>query len=186
MCENSVLRLRVIRPNTSLQLVIEARDPHDAWIALAVSPPEGHPDLLDAAGQSQQMQFYTFDPLLAGGTTYGIVLHGFLGEARVTLSSMLDDASTWTHHRLEIQDVPQVPCRQLAHCWQLAPALRAADVAWPSRVLQQDALVETPAAFQQAGSSFVALVPDLEEGDAALLGLRTTAGEHAGLGLRDH
>ncbi len=181
VCENSVLRLRVTRPDSSLRLVIEARDLHDNWLPLASSPPEWHPDYLDADGLAQQMQFYSYDPLLADGATYGITMHGFLGEARITLTSTISEASTWTQHRLEIYDIPQMPCRQLAQCWQLAPAFLSADIAWPAKVLQQSQLVETPAAFQQVGPFFVALVPDIEEGDAALLGLRSTLQEHASL-----
>lgn len=180
ICDNGVLRLRVVRPGSSLGLVIEARDLQQRWIPMASTPLDGHAEYLDAAGTSRPMHFYAYDPLLIGGVSQGIVLHGQLGEARLTLTTTLTDASTWTQHLLEIEDLVQIPCRQLVHCWQLAPEFDTADIAWPTTVLQADELVETPAAWQQAGSFFAALVPDMEEDDSMLLALDNRQSEQAG------
>jgi len=181
VCENSVLRLRILRPSSSLRLIIEARDQQDDWIPLAITPPEANPDFQDATGHPQSMQFYSYEPLLEDGNTYGIVMRGSLGEARITLTSTLCEASTWTQHRLDIEDIPQMPCRQLAQFWQLASEFLQTDIAWPTKLLQEKQLVETPAAFQQVGPFFVALVPDMEEGEASLFGLRCVPKDYAGL-----
>ncbi len=181
ICENGVLRLRVIRPGSSLGLVIEARNMHEQWILLASTPPAGSADYLDDAGVAQEMRFYAYDPLLTDGQTHGIVMYGNLGEARVTFTSTLTDASTWTQHLLEIHDITPAPCRQLVQSWQLAPSFSCAEIAWPARVRQQRTLIETPAAFQQVGAFFAALVPNIEEGDCSLLGVQSQVHGQASL-----
>ena len=96
VCENGVLRLRVVRPSSSLGLVIEARDSQQQWLPLATTPSEGKAEYLDATGAAQHLHFYAYDPLLVAGHTRGIILHGHLGEAPLTLTTTLSEAHTWT------------------------------------------------------------------------------------------
>jgi len=170
ICDNGAVRFRIVRPGASLGLVIEARDAQNMWLPLATTP----------ADDTAEMQFHAFDPVTVDGQTRGVILSGRLGDAHVTLTSTLPDASTWSQHLLTFNNIPPAPCRLTQH-WRLAAAFSDARICWPQRMLQGEAFVENPAIFQQADASFVALVPDLEESEGLALIARSHPWEHPGL-----
>lgn len=178
ICDNGAVRLRIVRPGASLVLVIDARDLQEQWVPLASTPADADIDFLDADGGEQSIRFHSYDPLEVDGRTCGIVLHGSLGNARVSLTSLLPDASTWSQHTLEIHGLAHTDCRRLTQRWHLASEYLCAETSWPSRIIHGDELAESPAAFQQAGPLFAALAPDLEEGDSSFLGVHSHIQDH--------
>jgi len=177
ICENSHLRLRVIREGRSLALVVDTRGIDMEWGTLGFT--SSGEDILFAGddGADQVGCFFSFDPLEARGETRGVVLHGHLGSASMALSAMLDETSTWCSLRLTVSGSVATPFRRLTQQWQLLPGDASPEICWPPMVLRGEALACSPAAFVQDGPMLAALVADLEEEDPGPYGLELNASD---------
>jgi hypothetical protein len=175
VCENGVLRLRVVREFASLGLVIDARDNTGRWTPMVATPVGADLHRIDVRGEYQAAVYRTFEPLETRGQTHGVVLHGAMGRAHVTHTCTLGTASTWCHHRVEVTGIAADPLLRLTHTWMLE---REAEVdIWPATPVRGAALVGSPAAFMSGRDVFIALAPDLEEGDVPRMGLQVNPDE---------
>jgi len=176
ICENTHLRIRVIREGRSLGLVIETRGLDMCWGTLAFASSGEDIHAAGADGADQAGCFFTFNPLEIGGATRGVTLQGRLGNSVLALTATLDEISTWCRLQLTLSGIPPA-CRRLTQQWRLLPGETPPEICWPAAATHGEALAYSPAAFVQDGPVFAALVVDLGEDDPACCGLEVTTSD---------
>ncbi len=179
ICDNGLLRLRVVQEGHSLGLIIDARDAEMQWGSLYCAISGDDIRYTSAAGVQHAANLFAFDPVQQDGRTHGVMLHGHLGEATLSMTAQLVDESTWCRLRLTVNGIAEGPCRRLTQCWHLQSTGADPDAFWPMTPVLDDALVTNPAAFLQNGAHFAALVSDLMEGDPEVLGLQLRVDDDA-------
>lgn len=163
ICENGVIRLRVVRQDHTLTVMIDACDDAGAWTTLACSP--GEATVCQTTDAAEKTAAYTtMAPVQVNGRTLGVTLQGTAGAATVTFRSRIAPSGMWTDHRLEVRSVPGALCRRLTHAWHFAPEVTPG-MYYPLTPLDGAALAGSSVAFLQADMRALALVPDLEECD---------------------
>lgn len=172
ICENGVLRFRVISENATLGLQLETCTETGIWVPLVCTPPGGDVQYQRANGEVATVAFTSFEPVTVNRQTRGVVLYGEMDEMLVTFTSLLSPWGGWSRHRLQVDKLPAFPLNRLTQSWQLANVFGQPDMCWPTRAIYGAELAAAPAAFVQAGEHFLAMVPDLEDGEVAQWGLQ--------------
>jgi hypothetical protein len=150
LCDNDVLRLRVVSTPATLAMIIEARNANGAWTSLASTVPlaQGMP--------APALRCHVAEPLLEEGEVTGVRLSGTVEHTPVTLSVRLNPDSNWCQVQLGADSASSA----LSSTWYLAPEFGQPDICWPAPAVDP---LEAPAAFYQAGAHFIAMLPPFDD-----------------------
>jgi len=173
ICENGVLRLRIVSREASLGLALDALNDHGVWVPCLTTPAQGGLQFTDKEGHRQQAHYYNYDPVVVDGETRGLSLCGSLCGTAVTQLLILDRFGAWCRNQFAIDgDLP--PARRLAHLWEIDPLFHHPEYAWPAAPRTKRKPVQT-ALLLQARTHFLAMVPDMDDCTNTYLALRLRA-----------
>ena len=165
VCENGALRLRVTQENHALTVVVDAMGAMNQWGPLALRASGADVCYADASDVAVEGIFSTFDPFELDEQTRGVVLHGHLGDVKLTSMILLQPSGPWFTQRLQAYGDDLGTCRRLTQRWRLAGIANYPEVAWPHTMIRGAELVGNPTAFLQEETSFAALLPEGDEED---------------------
>ncbi len=157
--ENETLRLRVVRRDFSLGVIIDAIGESGDWTYLTELEADTDIQALSANGTPQSCRYFTFDPLYQEEHSVGMVLRGALGKASVAHTIYLSDQGPWCYQEISVKGLPSA-VHDVTVCWRFRFCATSPEVEWPSSARHDGQPVMHPASFLQAGAHFLALVPD--------------------------
>ena len=178
ICENGLLRLRVLQDGHSLAVAVEAQEDDGDWGVTALTL--GGADICwqEVSGPPQEGYFFAFDPVIRAGATTGVALHGQAGEMKLTLTILLMSSGPWFSQHLVAHGNVARACGYFIQRWQLLGLSEFPEVSWPRHLLCGNALADNPVIFLQDANIFAALVPDSDESNLESRGMQMHLDAH--------